>query len=275
MSSFTCTNSWSLELKTDDPNASGMVTAPRRGRRAGPARRLWRAIRGPVAGSAFVRHAASAAVVGAFRFIKATNRVLPGLDEVYRRVAAAEPVIVTLWHGQHLLAPFYLPKDFPCASMVSRSADAEINALTLRRLGVEVLRGSGGRPGAEAAGKGGARALIALKKALDRGINALMIADIPHGVPRQAGLGVVALSRLSGRPILPIAVATSRRKVFRRSWDQTTLNLPFGRVAIVAGDLVAVPREAPDTEMEGWRARLTDALNEATARAYAAADGRP
>ena len=63
-----------------------------------------------------------------------------------------------------------------------------------------------------------------------------MIADIPHGTPREAGLGIVTLARLSGRPIVPWRIATSRRKVLEKSWDKTTINLPFGRCAIVVGD---------------------------------------
>ena len=78
--------------------------------------------------------------------------------------------------------------------------------------------------------------LIALKRALDGGKNVAMIADIPHGTPREAGLGIVTLARLSGRPILPIALATSRRKVIEKSWDKTTINLPFGRASLTVGD---------------------------------------
>ena len=33
-----------------------------------------------------------------------------------------------------------------------------------------------------------------------------MIADIPHGTPREAGQGIILLARLSGRPILPVAI---------------------------------------------------------------------
>ena len=80
--------------------------------------------------------------------------------------------------------------------------------------------------------KGGAQALIALKKVLDAGSNVCMIADIPHGTPRQAGMGIVMLARISGRPVVPIAMATSRRKVLEKTWDKTTINLPFGRGGI-------------------------------------------
>jgi lysophospholipid acyltransferase (LPLAT)-like uncharacterized protein len=157
--------------------------------------------------------------------------------------------------------------------MVSRSADAELNAMVLEKFGIETVRGSGGRDGSRQMDKGGAKALLALKKALDAGKNVGMIADIPHGKPREAGMGVVLLARLSGRPIISVAIATSRRKVLETSWDKTTISLPFGRSALAVGELIHVPKDADDAEMESKRQLLTDTLNATTAKAYALADG--
>ena len=56
-------------------------------------------------------------------------------------------------------------------------------------------------------------------------------ADVPK-VARVAGLGIVKLAQISGRPIYPIAMATSRRLELR-NWDRTTVNLPFARGATV------------------------------------------
>jgi lysophospholipid acyltransferase (LPLAT)-like uncharacterized protein len=156
--------------------------------------------------------------------------------------------------------------------MVSRSADAELNAMVLEKFGIDTVRGSGGRGGRHDADKGGARALIALKKALRAGKNVCMIADIPHGTPRDAGMGIILLARLSGRPIYGVAVATSRRKVLERTWDKTTINLPFGRGALIVSQPVDVPADADDAEMERKRQELTAAINGATARAYALID---
>ena len=100
-----------------------------------------------------------------------------------------------------------------------------------------------------------------------------MIADIPHGTPRDAGMGVVLLAKLSGRPIFPAALATSRRKVLERSWDKTTINLPFGKAAIATGEPIFVSTDADDAEMERKRQELTAQLNAATTEAYRLVDG--
>jgi len=90
---------------------------------------------------------------------------------------------------------------------------------------------------------------------------------------RVAGHGIVMLARESGRPIFPVAVATSRRYVLH-NWDRTTINLPFGRGAAVAGEPVRVPAEADTGALEQYRKQVEDRLNAATARAYALVDGR-
>jgi lysophospholipid acyltransferase (LPLAT)-like uncharacterized protein len=157
--------------------------------------------------------------------------------------------------------------------MFSRSADAELNAKVAEKLGMKTVRGSGGRAGEHKAEKGGARALIVLKRALDGGDNVCMIADIPHGTPREAGLGVVTLAKVSGRPIFPTACATSRRVVLEKTWDKTTINLPFGRRCIVVGKAIYVAANASDAELEAKRVEVTEAMNAATVRAHQLVDG--
>jgi lysophospholipid acyltransferase (LPLAT)-like uncharacterized protein len=211
-------------------------------------------------------------LTGWLGFVGRTNRLAVELPPT--QGSDLEPAILALWHGQHLLAPAIYPAGRrKLVAMVSRSADAELNAMVLERFGVEPVRGSGGRDGRRHARKGGARALISLKRALEAGKNVCMIADIPHGKPRDAGKGVILLARLSGRPIFGVAIATSRRKVLERTWDKTTINLPFGRAALVISEPVHVPADADDAEMECKRQELTAAIDGATTRAYALLDG--
>ncbi|MER8366549.1 lysophospholipid acyltransferase family protein [Mesorhizobium sp. M1348] len=249
-------------------------SAPRSAVRRRKPKTFWRKIREPLAQSRFVKNALAALFAYFVRLVRLTNRMVDGSAKFSGGAYAQfEPGIIALWHGQHLLTPAYYPKGRPLVAMVSRSADAELNALMVEKFGIEAVRGSGGRESARHLDKGGAKALIALKKSLATGKNVAMIADIPHGTPRDAGLGVVLLARLSGRPILPAAIATSRRKVIEGSWDKTTINLPFGRSSIVVGTPVFVPANADAAEMERKRQEVTASLNAATAEAYRLVDG--
>ncbi|AZO06767.1 MULTISPECIES: lysophospholipid acyltransferase family protein [unclassified Mesorhizobium] len=246
----------------------------RRAARRGGTRTLWRRIREPLAQSGFVKNFIASLFAWFLRLIRLTSPLVEGSTKVAGGAYAhLEPGIIALWHGQQLLTPAYYPKGRPLVAMVSRSADAELQALMLEKFGIEAVRGSGGRNSSNHLDKGGAKALIALKRSLVIGKNVAMIADIPNGKPREAGLGIVLLARLSGRPILPSAIATSRRKVLEKSWDKTTINLPFGRSAVIVGPPVFVPADADDAEMERKRQEVTASLNAATAEAYRLVDG--
>jgi lysophospholipid acyltransferase (LPLAT)-like uncharacterized protein len=208
------------------------------------------------------------------RIVGWTNPLMEGSADLDAIMAGNEPAIGAFWHGQHLMAPLVRPRKRPVVALFSRSADAELNAMVASRLGVGIVRGSGGRDNWHDASKGGAAALINLKRALDQKKHVVMIADIPRGTPRDAGAGIVTLARISGRPILPIAVATSRRLTLEKTWDRMTINLPFGRAALVVGDPISLPRDAGEAEIEACRQKLTRDLNVVTERAYAMVDRR-
>jgi len=128
------------------------------------------------------------------------------------------------------------------------------------------VRGSGGRAD-RARRKGGAPALRELLRQLDSGASVAMTADAAKRA-RVAGLGIVTLARLSGRPIAPTAVVVSRRFDFN-SWDRASLGKPFGRGAIVVGDLIYVARDADEAAQEAARRKVERGLDAAHARAYA------
>ena len=103
---------------------------------------------------------------------------------------------------------------------------------------------------------------------METGGNVVQTADIPRGVARRAGLGIVTLAQRSGNPVLPLAVASSRRYIFEKSWDRTTLNMPFGKTAICIGEMVNVPEDCNDEALEHHRQMLENELNRITHRAY-------
>ena len=84
----------------------------------------------------------------------------------------------------------------------------------------------------------------------------------------------MTIGSLSGRPIVPFAVATSRYRVIN-SWSRMTINLPFSKLGIVMGDPIFVPQGAGREELENYRRRVEAALNETTAKAYAVASADP
>ena len=201
------------------------------------------------------------------RLVRRTNAFVQDPPGFMDTIGAELPVIVAMWHGQHFMVHYAWPPSAKVAALISRHEDGEINAIILRRLGVEPVRGSGGTGAVKTRQHGGSAALRDLARKLAQGRTVAMTADVPK-VSRRAGQGIVALARMSGRPIYPIAVVTSRRFDFR-SWDRASLGRPFGRGAMVLGDPVRVSRDADAAALEAARAAVEAGLDAVHARAYA------
>jgi hypothetical protein len=157
--------------------------------------------------------------------------------------------------------------------LISRHRDGEINAVAARKFGIGTIRGSAAREPGRVIERGGISAFLKLRAALKRGVSVTLTADLSNTVARRAGIGIIRLARASGVPIAPVALATSRR-INIGSWDRASLNLPFGRMAMVVGDFISVPENADDAQLEEKRAELEAELNRITDRAYAIVDRR-
>ena len=201
------------------------------------------------------------------RLVQRTSRFTTVPEHLDLFIKGELPLIAAMWHGQHLMMPLARPKTMDrLAVLISRHEDAGAQALAVERLGITPVRGSGG-PADRVYYKGGASAMRELMRQLDCGVSIAMTADVPKRA-RVAGHGIVALAKLSGRPIVPTAVVSSLRVQFA-TWDRATLGLPFGRAVVVAGDLIRVSPDADPAEMEVARRAVERGLDEAHRRAYA------
>jgi lysophospholipid acyltransferase (LPLAT)-like uncharacterized protein len=222
--------------------------------------------------SSWVQRALGVLAAEYLRLVWLTNRFSYEPADVYEQVEPQMPAIFAFWHGQHFMTPFIKTKEsYRAKVLISRHRDGEYNAIAAERLGVSTIRGSGDHSGAFHR-KGGIGAFREMVQALGEGWNVATTADVPKRA-RVAGLGLIMLARESGRPIMPFALVTSR--FFRlKNWDSSTINLPFGRGALVGIETVHVPPDADAETMEKLRLKVETLLNEATRRAYATV-GRP
>ena len=222
--------------------------------------------------SLWLQRAAGFLAAEFLRLVWSTNKFSFDPPDVYEIVEPQMPAIFAFWHGQHFLTPFIKTKESQRAKvLISMHRDGEFNAIAVERLGIGTIRGSGDH-GSAFHRKGGVGAFKEMVRALEANYNVAMTADVPKR-SRVAGLGIIMLARESGRPIMPFAMATSRF-IRLNNWDRTTINLPFGRGALVGGDVIMVSPDADADAMEKLRAQLEATLNDATTRAYAKV-GRP
>lgn len=166
----------------------------------------------------------------ALRALGATLRVRREEAAVTALWAARVPVIYAVWHGRLLLLP-YLYGHRGSRVLASRSRDGELVTRLVRRFGLEPVRGSSTR--------GGGEALRLLARALRRGHEVVVVPDGPRGPREVLKPGVIALARLSGAPIVPMAVGASREWRLR-SWDEFRIPKPFARCVMRFGEPIRV-----------------------------------
>ncbi len=164
--------------------------------------------------------------------------------------AARAPVIYAVWHGRVLLLP-YLYGHRGCQVLASRSRDGEVVARWIRRFGLDPVRGSSTR--------GGGEALRRLAGALRRGREVVVVPDGPTGPREVLKGGVIALARLSGAPIVPLAVGASRQWRLG-SWDEFRIPKPFARCVVRFGEPIRVPPAPNRAAQEAARKEVEAAL---------------
>lgn len=181
---------------------------------------------------------------------------------------ANHPFILAMWHGQFMLLPALNVARIPLSIMVAKHGDAEVLGEALKRFDMGLIRGAGA--GDRKRDRGGANALRVAITALEQGLSVAMTADVPPGPARLCGLGIVTLARITGRPVLPVAVASSRFRVLE-TWSRFTMALPSDTVGLAFGTPILVPRRASPAELEAMRRQIEEAMNRTTERAYALA----
>jgi lysophospholipid acyltransferase (LPLAT)-like uncharacterized protein len=200
------------------------------------------------------------------RLVGRTSRLVLDPPDLFDRLEPNTPFICALWHGQHFMIPLGKRPQDRYAVLISRSGDGGINAAACDSFGIRPIRASGGAP-SKMHKRGGVYGLREMLRALEQGDSVTLTADVPK-TARVAGLGIVTLARLSGRPIIPVTVVSSRRKTFD-NWDRTTIGLPFGTLVVAAGQPVMVDRHADESALEAARLAVQHGLDEVHARAYA------
>ena len=199
-----------------------------------------------------VQRSVAALVAGLMAAVKHTTRW-----EAVNAGAAADahagttPVIVAFWHNRLAMMPACWPSQAPFHMLISGHADGRLIAGTIAHFGYASIAGSSTR--------GGADALRQMARAVKEGASIGVTPDGPRGPRMTVSDGVLALARLTGAPILPLAVSVSRRIVLN-TWDQLIIPLPFGRGAMIWGDPLTVPRDADEAALAALKEQLEQDL---------------
>lgn len=160
-------------------------------------------------------------------------------------------VIAPFWHYSIIYLFHHLCR-YGGAVLVSASRDGEFVARTAERFGLEAIRGSSNRQGAQALKK--------LLRAMQAGKNIGIVADGSQGPARVLQPGTIFLASRTGAPILPMAWAADRYFAFN-SWDMTVLPKLFAKVVLRYGEPIHIPADLDSEGIEIYRLRVEKELN--------------
>lgn len=173
-----------------------------------------------------------------------------GLTAVLAAADSGRPVMLAIWHAELFALTGYGMRylDGRLATVVSESRDGELIAQVLERIGYGTARGSSTR--------GGLKALISLKKHIERGRIGVITVDGPRGPRHKVKDGAVYLAHRTGALLFPVRSRPSALHVFERSWDRFELPRPFCRCRVFFGAPLEFSDEKASPEMlarEGLR----------------------
>jgi hypothetical protein len=188
------------------------------------------------------------------RLVYRTNRWTIGGGEIPRRLRRdGRGFILAFWHGRLLMIPMAWQRLAPMHMLISAHRDGRIIADAVSHFGVGSIAGSSRR--------GGSAAMRTMLKRLQAGDCVGITPDGPSGPAMCASTGIVNLARLAGAPIVPVAFATSRRRVLQ-SWDRFHLALPFGRGVFLWGEPIEIVRDLDANGIEQSRLLVETRMNE-------------
>jgi len=178
-----------------------------------------------------------------------------GLEPAKKIVEGGEVPIFAFWHNRFTVMPLAQRRKMhglKMAVMVSNSRDGELLAGLIGAFGFYSARGSSSR--------GGRKALLELVRLFKDGYSVAVTPDGPRGPRYQVQEGVIALSAITGAPLIPVSFASTRCLVLRGSWDHMRIPLPLGRIRVVFSEPLRVPRKLTPEDREKWCLKLRQGL---------------
>lgn len=139
-----------------------------------------------------------------------------------------KPYVLALWHNKVVATVLALGFIKKRAGLASPSADGELISVPLEKLGYKMIRGS--------SGKDSVKGLVQLIKAVKEGYTIGTPLDGPKGPRFEAKQGMMYVAQKSGRPMVFMGAAYSKKWVLSKTWDKCQIPKPFSKVVCVISE---------------------------------------
>lgn len=148
-----------------------------------------------------------------------------------------KPYLFAFWHGKQFLPGVVIAKHHltDMYVTVSPSRDGSMLAVTLKKIGYGVVRGSSRDQNV--------KVLIDLKNKVNKGASIGFAIDGPIGPMHVGKPGIVFLAKKCGIPIIPMGSAVNRYWTFKKAWDKFQLPKPFSKGVVFLDEPFVVPAD--------------------------------
>ncbi len=154
--------------------------------------------------------------------------------------------IYGFFHSQ-LLAHIYFYRNTKMVSLASLHRDGEIAAIVAEKFGITIVRGSSTR--------GGAEALLGLRRYINEGYDAALTVDGPRGPAGIVNNGIIYLAKLTGREIVPCCFVCDKN-IRLRSWDRFMIPLPFSKGVFNFGKPIKIPENLTEEDINMYKEKI-------------------
>lgn len=159
------------------------------------------------------------------KFLAITMRIsYVNFEKVWGDWRDGKNVILAFWHGRLLMMPV-MYKGRGVSVLVSQHRDGELIARTVKRFGINSVRGSSTR-----GWLGGIKGLL---NEIRGGRDIAITPDGPKGPRFNVQMGIIHLSKITGLPIIPITFSASKKKPLRAGMP-LFYPIPFQGVSLSA-----------------------------------------
>lgn len=148
-----------------------------------------------------------------------------------------KPYVLALWHNKVVATVLALGFIKKRAGLASPSADGELISVPLEKLGYKMIRGS--------SGKDSVKGLVQLIKAVKEGYTIGTPLDGPKGPRFEAKQGMMYVAQKSGRPMVFMGAAYSKKWVLSKTWDKCQIPKPFSKVICVISEPFYLEKSIP------------------------------
>lgn len=175
-------------------------------------------------------HLASLVLRALFLTVRVDHRSFDADASPYVRPRGLRRFAFCMWHDGIAVAVFSL-RTWNLSGLISQHRDGGYLADASRIAGIQPVRGSASRGGAEAVSQ-----LLSLPD-----LHLAMTPDGPRGPRRVMKEGIVYIASRSARPIVPTAITADCGWSISGSWTDLLIPKPFSKVRLIAGRPIEIP----------------------------------